>query len=435
VLIDLGEQRGRLPEHPVPETPEHPYRAGLAVFAAVLLLLLSGSTSPRAPVQPTLVAARGGDTMFVEEERLYVVGAGPRANDAAAPATVVSTYELPSGGLLARTTLAITGAIFHVTEVGATTLVSYQVDTLGAQATVAAVTGTNRELWRAPALLIGVSTADALVLLCERTPRFGNLRWFGADLTSGRTRWSFEQRIQGDTAQADYRDGFPRRLITVTTAGRIEVRDTGTGATVVAAAVPAPPGWSWHGLTVALAGDLIVVGGVGGIAGYSLADLRPRWHSTFDVSGRRVQDCDGLICLIGYRGGVHVLDPRTGRVRWAGANWTGAHRVGEYLLVSGNEGLEGRYPLAVVDPETGVVRGEFGAWQAAGDVRTDGTVIGRLQRIGDDVVTYGVLNPATLAVRVLGTATAVSGDCRATSAVLVCRRIDATVAIWPLTES
>jgi hypothetical protein len=79
-----------------------------------------------------------------------------------------------------------------------------------------------------------------------------------------------------------------------------------------------------------------------------------------------------------------------------------------------------------------VVHGDFGEWRSAGSARADGTVVGLRQRIGDDVVFYALLDPATLTVRVLGMATEVSGDCQATTDVLVCRRIDAGVAIWPL---
>ena len=148
-----------------------------------------------------------------------------------------------------------------------------------------------------------------------------------------------------------------------------------------------------------------------------------------------MQDCVDAICVFGYRGGVQALDPGTGQLRWTADRWTGADEVGRYLLVSGNQGLEGRYPLAVMEPDTGRVRGDFGAWWTAGAVRADGTVVGLRQRIGEDVVYYGLLDPARLAVRVLGTATAVSGDCQPTTDVLVCRRIDASVAIWPLAES
>jgi len=314
-------------------------------------------------------------------------------------------------------------------------LVSYQVDTVGAEATVALAAGTDRAIWRAPARLLNVSARDNVVLLRENSPYLGDLHWYGLDLTTGRTRWSFEQPLQGYTTTAAYTDGFPRRLITATTAGRIEVRDSATGAVVSQGIATAPPRWSRRGITAWSTGDLVLIGGLGGITAYSLADLRPRWHSPIELAGHWVQDCVDAICVFGYRGGVQALDPGTGQLRWTADRWTGADEVGRYLLVSGNQGLEGRYPLAVMEPDTGRVRGDFGAWWTAGAVRADGTVVGLRQRIGEDVVYYGLLDPARLAVRVLGTATAVSGDCQPTTDVLVCRRIDASVAIWPLAES
>jgi hypothetical protein len=230
----------------------------------------------------------------------------------------------------------------------------------------------------------------------------------------------------------DYTDGFPRRLVTATVAGHIEVRDTVTGTLLSQGDVPARPGWARRGITVWPSGDLVLIGGLGGITAYSLAGLRPRWHSNVELADRWVQDCVDAICVFGYRGGVQALDPGTGRLRWAADRWMTAAAAGPYLLVNDDEGLEGQHPLVVVDPGTGVVRGDFGTWRAAGPVRADGTVLGLRQRAGDDVVFYALLDPATLAVRVLGSATKVSGDCQATTEVLVCRRIDATVAIWPV---
>ncbi|MFI7544504.1 hypothetical protein [Actinoplanes sp. NPDC049599] len=435
VLIDLGEQHGRLPSETVASLDRpHRFRGILASLTAVLLAGLGGAAVTRAPVAPVLVAARLGDTMFVEQSRLYVVGGNRDPQGAAIQHKIVSMYALPGGELLAHTTVAVTGAIFQVTSVAETVLVSYQVDTVGAEATVALQAGTDRALWRAPARLLSVSAADGLVLLRENSPRFGDLHWYGLDLATGRTRWSLEQPLQGYTTEAGYRAGFPRRLITATTAGHIEVRDTVSGTLLVEGDVTARPGWSRRGITVWPTGDLVLVGGLGGITAYTLAGLSPRWHSGLELSGRWVQDCVNAICVFGYRGGVQVLDPGTGQVRWAADRWTMAAEAGSYLLVSGNQGLEGRYPLAVVEPVSGVVHGDFGAWRAAGPPRADGTVVGLRQRIGDDVVFYALLDPVTLAVRVLGTATTVSGDCQATTEVLVCRRIDAGVAIWPLTQ-
>jgi outer membrane protein assembly factor BamB len=435
VLIDLGEQHGTLPSDTVASRGRpHRFRATLAALSTLLLVVLGGAAARAAPVGPVIVPARLGDNMFVEQDRLYVVSAGPETNDPAIQHKIVSTYALPAGELLSRTTVAVTGAIFQVTSVGSTVLVSYQVDTVGAEATVALTAGTDRALWRAPARLLSVSVPDNLVLLRENSPQFGDLHWFGLDLVTGRTRWSFEQPPQGYTTPAALTDGFPHRLITATTDGHIEVRDTATGTLVTEGDAGAPSGWSRRGITVWPTGDLVLIGGLGGITAYTLAGLLPRWHSTVELSGRWVQDCLDAICVFGYRGGVQALDPGTGRLRWTEKRWTTAAEAGSYLLVSGNEGLEGSYPLAVVEPHTGAVHGDFGAWRAAGPPRADGTVVGLRQRIGDDIVFYALLDPARLTVRVLGTATTVSGDCQATTDVLVCRRIDAAVAIWPLTE-
>jgi hypothetical protein len=436
VLIDLGEQHGRLPSDATTSRARpHRFRATLAALSLVLLIALGGAAAQAAPVGPLIVPARLGDAMFVEQDRLAIVSSGPDLHDSAVQTKIVSMYALPAGTLLSQTTVAVTGAIFQVTSAGDTVLVSYQVDTVGAEATVALAAGTDRALWRAPARLLSVSAPDDLVLLRENSPQFGDLHWYGLSLATGRTRWSFEQPVQGYTTEALFTDGFPRRLITATTAGRLEVRDTATGTLVTLGDVTAPPGWSRRGITVWPTGDLVLIGGLGGITAYTLAGLSPRWHSSVELSGNWVQDCLGAICVFGYRGGLRALDPSTGALRWAADRWTSAAEAGSYLLVSGNQGLEGRYPLAVVVPETGVVHGDFGEWRAAGPVLADGTLIGLRQRIGEDVVFFARLDPATLSVRVLGTATAVSGDCQATTDVLVCRRIDATVAIWPLAQN
>ena len=256
------------------------------------------------------------------------------------------------------------------------------------------------------------------------------------DLATGSRRWTLRQPPLSYTTEDDWADGFPRRLITATAGGHIEVRDTTNGVVVAAQDVPVPEGWSQRAITVWPAGDLILVGGEGGVTAYALADLRERWRNTLDLSARWVQsDCGGEICVFSYRGGVQVLDPATGRTRWTGDHWTAAAQAGPYLLFTGNEGVDGNYPLAVLDPDTGTVLGDFGAWQVTGDARPDGTLVGQHQRVGDETLWYALLDPATRGVRVLGMATGVADDCRSTTAVLVCRGIDASVAIWPLTAS
>lgn len=431
MLIELGEQHGRLPEQVrPPAAPPQRFRAGFGVAAAVLLVLLGGSAALPPPTRPVVVPARLGDTMFVGESLLHLVSPGP-------PQTkIISRYRLPDGALLDRTTAAVTGAVFQVTSEGDTVLVTYQQDTAGAEATVALAAGTARVLWSAPARLLSVSEAPGLVLLRENNPESDAQRWYGVDLATGLRRWTLRQPPLAYTTEAGWADGFPRRLITATTAGHIEVRDTTSGAVLAAADVPVPVGWAQRAITVWPAGDLILVGGEGGVTAYGLTDLRERWRNTLDLSARWIQeDCGGEICVFSYRGGVQVVDPATGRTRWSDDHWTAAGEAGPYLLFTGNEGVDGNYPLAVLDPATGTVLGDFGAWQFAGGARADGTFVGKNQRIGDESLWYALLDPATRGVRVLGMASGVAGDCRAAGTVLVCRRIDASVTIWPLTAS
>ncbi len=435
VLIDLGEQHGELPSETVaPRRRPRAFRARLVVLSAALLVGLGGAAVRPAAVGPVAIPARLGDNMFVEENRLHVVSAGAQPRSSAARTKIINTYTLPAGELLSRTTVTVTGAIFQVTSVADTVLVSFQDDIVGAEATVALVADTDRTRWRTAARLLSVSPADGLALLRENSPWYGDQRWYGLDLDSGRVRWSLEQPQPGYTTEAGYLDGFPRRLITATAAGHIQIRDTGTGALVSQGAVTVRPGWARRGLTVWPVGDLVLIGGQDGITAYEVAGLSPRWHSTVELTGHWVRGCADAICLFGYRGGIQALDPRTGKLRWAADRWTTATEAGPYLLVNGDEELAERYPLVVLDPSTGAVRGEFGPWRSAGPVRADGTVLGLRRRLGDDTVFSALLDPDRLTVRVLGTATTVSGDCQATTDVLVCRRIDAAVAIWSLTE-
>jgi outer membrane protein assembly factor BamB len=380
-----------------------------------------------------VIAARLGDTMFVGEDRVFLVSAIPGPVARVVQNKIVSTYALPSGELLSRTEVAVTGAILNVVAVDHTILVSYQVDTSGAEATVALTAGTNRALWRHASRLLATSAPDGLVLLRENSPQAGSLNFFGVHLATGDVRWSLQQPFQGFTTEAGSVGDFPHYLVTATYAGDLEVRDTRTGTVLARTRVPIPVGQAGNDLPVWTAENLVMVGGVGGTTAYRLPDLAERWHSTMELTGRWVQpDCAGKICSMSWRGGMRVLDPATGELLWSSDRWSIADQVGSYLLASNNLGREPDRSLSVVEPATGAIRGDFGPWHAAGEARGDGTVIGLREQFVDDIVWYALLDPDAITVRVLGAAEQVSGDCQATRRALVCRRIDASVGIWTL---
>ena len=435
VLIDLGElSRERQRTRPVARRRRPAsYRAALAGLGIVLVALLTGGAHRGPPVPPTVIDARLGDQMFVGDGRLFVVSPGSALPGSAVRNKIISGYALPSGELISRTTVAVSGAIFDVTAAGPVVLVSYQVDTAGVEATVALTEGTDRALWRRSSRMLSVSERNGLVLLHENSPQFGSLNWSGVDLYTGAQRWSLQQPVRGFTTGADFVDGFPRFLVTATDAGDLEVRDAITGAVTATAKAPVRPQQAGADVPVWPTDDLVLVGAPRGTTAYELPTLVERWHSDAELAGRWVQSsCAAAICSLSWRGGLRVLDPATGRERWFSDRWNFADQIGPYLLASDNVVTGSAATVSVVDPVTGRVRGTFGAWHTIGKARPNGTVIGLRQDLSRDTVWYAQLDPATLAVHLLGRAEHVSGDCQTTDDVLVCRRIDARVGVWRL---
>jgi hypothetical protein len=435
VLIDLGELSQPGGRVGGPRRVPRPYRSMLAVLAVLLLAAAAGSAYRRPPDPPTIVAARLGDSMFVGADRLYVVSAGPEVPGSVIQNKIISVYGLPAGNLLSLTTVAVSGAIFDVTSVGATILVSYQVDTVDEEATVALAAGTRTALWRRPARLLGVLAAGNLVLLRENSPQFGSLNWYGIDLDTGKVRWQLPQPVRGYVTETAFAGGFARSLVTVDEDGRLDLRDTATGAVTAATTIPVPPDWSTEGIALWPDADLVLLGDHTGTTAYALPDLTELWRSPIDLHTSYVQPgCGDAVCFFSPRDdGVKVLDRATGRVRWASDRWSYADRVGSYLLAGANGPDGPDRTLFVVDTRTGRLHGDFGAWQRIGEPQADGTVVGLWEQPGSDVVRYARLDPARLSTRILGIAEQVSGDCQTTAEVLVCRRTDASVGIWRLT--
>ena len=434
-MIDLGElpARGREEAATVP-APRRPVSARtLLGTLAVLLIAMTAGAVHRGPLPPpTVIDARLGDTMLVGADRLFVVAAEPERLASAVQTKTVSEYGLPDGDLISRTTVAVSGTVIDVTSADGIVLVSYQVDAVGAETTVAVAAGGDRALWRRPSRLVATSPRDGLVLLRENSPPLGGIDWSGVDLATGAVRWSLRQPVRGFTTPADFADGFPRRLVSATDTGRVEVRETATGTVTATATVPVRSQQPGADVPVWPTGDLVLVGAPDGTTAYALPGLTERWHSPVDLAGRWIQDDCAAICSLSWQGGLRMLDRATGRELWSDERWNYVAQIGEYLMASENAG-PGRSPgVAVLDPGSGRVRGGFGGWQPIGDRRPDGTVHGLYEEPADDTVRYARLDPGTLAVRVLGSADRVAGDCRATADVLVCRRIDATVGIWRL---
>jgi hypothetical protein len=347
---------------------------------------------------------------------------------------IISTYGLPSGKLLSLTSVTVSGAIFDVTSVGDTMLVSFQVDTVGAEATVALRAGTGTAVWRRPSRLLGLSAADGLVLLRENSPQFGNLHWYGIDLTTGDVRWQLEQPVGGYITETGFTGGFPGTLVVVDAAGHVEIRDSRTGRVTSSGTIAVPSDWTSRGIALWPDGDLILVGDHSSATAYALPGLTPRWRTPVDLYASYIgPTCGDAVCFFSPRtGGMLVVDRLTGQRRWSSDRWSYADQIGPYLLAGGDAPAGGSNTLSVVDTRTGQVRGDFGRWQSIGPPDADGTVVALRTQPADDTVFYARLDPVRLTTDVLGVGDHISGDCQTTDDVLVCRRTDASVGIWPL---
>lgn len=437
VVIDLGE----LPHEPQRRVrpasfrSPRPFRPLLTAFAVALTTMMTSAVRPPAVPVPASIPARLGDTLFSARDRFFVVTAPDEGTTGQVQNRIISVYALPTPTLLSRTPVTTIGPIMKVAAIDDILLVSQQVEMVGGQVTTALVAGSGRVLWQHPARLISASPSGRLALLLDSGAgaRRGPLRWYGVEPATGVALWSQEAPISGSTDLVYGVGDTPSRLVSATVDGELQVRDAETGQVTASAVVPVPAEWRIHGLNIWIAGDLMLLGGRSGITAYDLADLHARWSSRVDLMEAFVLPaCGDAICLFGRFGGLQVIDPGTGRPRWGAERWAVAQRVGPYLLTAGRERPNVRQSLIVVDPASGHERGSFGTWRPIGEPLPDGRIIGVRERLSESRVWYAVLEPRTLTVRLLGVAEPVTGGCQVITVVLVCRRLDSSVGVWPL---
>jgi hypothetical protein len=437
ILIDLGEvpEHGHRPADAVLRRPPIPVRPLLTLLSAVLLALLGGAVPRLPPSPPTVIPARLGDSTFVVGDRLFVATPGPELLGAKVQTKVISTYALPGARLLSLTTVAVSGSISNIRQAGDMLVVSYQVDATGEQGTVGVTADTDQVQWRRPTGLDAVSAADGLALLAAYSGQPGETRWYAVDLHTGEQRWTVREPVDGYTTVAGADGyGYPDWLVSASSAGLVEVRDARTGAIHTVATVPAAE--LQANSLVWIVGNLLMLGtGSDGVTAYGLPDLGKQWYTAVDLSENwAMTGCGPVICAFRAQRRMSALDPATGRLLWDSERWAYAEPSGADLVAVSNEvsSDSGRPKLTVLDPRTGAVRGDFGEWQGLATSGSDELSYGMRTVPGKFTLFYGVLDPARLDVRLLGAADQVSGDCETSAGVLVCRLVDASVAVWRL---
>lgn len=429
-MIDLGEVP-RQREHLVPISRSLPlarYRPLLGALSLLLIALLAGAAHDNPPRAPAVIPGRLSDVTFVDGGRLFVISVGPAQPGRGQLSKIISGYSLPDAKLLSRTTVVVSGSVSTVLLAGDTMVVSYRVDENGGQATVAVTVGTSTVLWRRPVELFAVSAADGIALLGLDNVGGRDAGWSVVDLKTGVARWSMRQPPVGFSSDVS----FPKWFVTATPAGRLEQRDSRTGAITATATVPRSGSGSNGGELISSVDDLLMVSSRRGeLTAYGLPGLVPRWTSEVDLSQSWQQSgCGPVICAFRQQAGVTALDRATGRPLWTSDRWTNVMPIGRYLAATPGDQSGAPPRLWLLDPATGRVLGDFGPWSGLGG---DGESSLRYAMYQENyVVRYGELDPDRLRVRILGSAKQVSGDCHVSTGALICRLVDASIGVWRL---
>ena len=431
-MIDLGEVHGERPA-PVAAAPAPvPWRALLGVLSIVLVATLARATPQPVVRPPTVIPARLADATFIDNDRLFLVGPGPQLADQSVRLRTISAYRLPDGHLLSQTTVAVVGAVSNVVEAGDTIVVSYQTDSGGSQATVALTAGSDRALWRRPEGLVGASGPAGIALISSGYGAQNEAVFSAVDLHSGAVRWTIRQPADGYTMISGPVDRYPQWFVTVRTNGELETRDAVTGR--ITATRAGPPLDRKANSLVWTAGNMAIIGGqTGGVTAYALPGLAPIWTTDVDLGQTWMENtCGPVLCAFRPQHGIIALDPATGRLLWSSDRWAYAQPAGNYLVAAVLDPKADDPSYWVLDPRTGRVLGDFGKWETIASDAVPDQLYGIYTVPGQDVIFYGVLDPARRTVRILGTGERVSGNCQTSVGALVCRLVDASVAIWRL---
>ncbi|MBW6436203.1 hypothetical protein KZ829_20905 [Actinoplanes hulinensis] len=253
----------------------------------------------------------------------------------------------------------------------------------------------------------------------------------GLDPRTGKPRWTMSPPPSpgGWVLQTGYfYTGFPGLIYTSWPDGRLEARETHTGRITASTRTSLPVD---RDTMLRVAGGLLIVTHGADTVAYDDTTLAERWRGGPLVSpDGYLLDCRPVICAVRWENGLAGIDPATGREVWRQDGWDLSEALGDHVLLSAAS--RGDPELSVLDSRTGRITARAGAWINGGPgPRPDTAYVHRILSI-DNTMRYGVLDLATGKVRLLGGAAWIAGDCRFGSGALICRRLDASAAVWRL---
>jgi outer membrane protein assembly factor BamB len=435
------------PAHPPSRPPARYYRS-VAIFAVAVLLMALGGAAPPAAVlwqRTGLVPLGGAATSFqLVGGVLYTLdgNANRRTTTAWSLRPLRKLWSVSSGLQLDPSGTVIHDNGARVTAVGTNLLQQSSTGTT----ILDARTGTVR--WRSPVPVLAYSGGVAVVQETRFAPGTlydqssgdpGPLYWsadgvphtrppehtvlHGIDLATGRERWAVAEPGSVFVVSA----GGDATGFVVIAADRLAMLAAATGAVVRQRALPPTTGDSYPEIV----GGLLILShgvsdtGTGTATAFALDSFEPRWRRTESGDIGAAAGCSELLCDA-ERGGLAVLDPRTGAPRWLAP-------PDVELVVHGPDVLEERTttnrPLRVRDGRTGAVRVDVTGWEAVAQSDAGAPIMLFRSQPGTGRSGFGVLRPGARRVQLLGLSSVPVQGCGSDDRYVACE-IDGGVEVW-----
>ncbi|GIE27135.1 hypothetical protein Ait01nite_001800 [Actinoplanes italicus] len=432
VQIDLGEVPSGESGTALPRAPV-PYRWILGPLTLLLVVMLGGGgPPPQPPPAPFVLPLTLGDGIRLDENRLYVVEQADPVGTVVRHHTI-RAYDLPGMELLDTYRVEVTGDIQRIADVGdGLLMVGFSDVQNGDPGTSVMRPDDETPVWTRPVDLYGIAP-DRSVLLAYEGPGANQPVWRGMDPRTGAVLWSMEpsEVLQVTMPVESFWSGFPERIYALRADGRLEVRSARTG---VVTATTRPAGPLRDDTAIWAAGGLVLVGrGTEETTAYDQETLAEKWRRPGPVMPEDgfPQDCRPTICIATYGGGgFSAVDPATGRLLWRADGYDAGEVIDGHVVVS--QSSQAEPALALLDPRSGTVVTRIPGWVSGGPGPAPGTAwVYRLNQPGYQLA-YGVLDLGDGKVRLLGRAERIAGGCQFNTAVLVCRRLDSSIAVWRL---
>ncbi|MFI7022354.1 PQQ-binding-like beta-propeller repeat protein [Micromonospora sp. NPDC049900] len=431
-LIDLGE---------ITEPTDHPPRrhrtfAGsrrwaAALLAVVVLVTMAGAAPPPRRVYATVPVPLGA-SLLLSADQIFAVIPGTEATGDR-PELLAFPHPEPATGTPPKLTPSWRVALSHghrvfrvqpVAEDGV--LVSMSAEETETSQSVLLDARTGRERWREPGVAMFDDPRRAL-LRTHRESMPNTLRMI--ELPSARELWS----IPLSASSVDYRlrDGAVDAVVVSTLDGGVEVRDPETGKIRHRLPPPAddPAGYqsAW------VVGDLVaVVRNSNTVAAYTVDGLVPVWQTTVPTV-YHVTDCAALLCAFLASGGVQVLDPATGAIRWDNRDIADLLLVGERRALVLSRWAEGTMELATFDMTTGAALVDHGPWEQVHRYEYAPHLLA-VRPVADVGLVLAELHPDADRARPIDVLVGGRGECQARQDLVACRRQDGDFGVWRLPE-